>query len=531
MLHHLRVRNMGVLEDATIAPGPGFTVITGETGAGKTMLLGALRLLEGQKASPSAVGPFGDVAVAEGLFGDDENEIGVTRVVPGQGRSRAYVDGNVVAATVLGEKLAGLVELVGQHDRLALRSPRAILGIIDARLDDEGRRARTGYFDLWSRYRAALADQRRLGGDTMALERELDLLRYQAGEIDAARLKPGDDSDMESLAIRLRNTELIRESVSTAMADLDRLTTGSGELVATLRKLAAIDPNFNEHSGMAEEIDTRAGDLRRLVRQAADGINEDPEALAELESRLNLLGDLKRKYGRTLDEVLEFGEDASRRASELETLLAQAASIGELVTGLRADLAREGARLTEARARAAQQIEQEARAHLNELGLPAALLKVELIGDEPGASGADEVTLSFASDDRMTPGPIHEVASGGELSRLMLALRLSSRDRGTGTMVFDEIDAGVGGATALTLGRKLADLASETQVLCVTHLPQVAAHATTHYVVDREGSRAEVRLVDGDARLIELSRMLAGLPDSERGREAAAELLEGAHSA
>jgi DNA repair protein RecN (Recombination protein N) len=131
----------------------------------------------------------------------------------------------------------------------------------------------------------------------------------------------------------------------------------------------------------------------------------------------------------------------------------------------------------------------------------------------------------------MTPGPIHEVASGGELSRLMLALRLSSRDRGTGTMVFDEIDAGVGGATALTLGRKLADLASETQVLCVTHLPQVAAHATTHYVVDREGGRAEVRLVDGDSRLTELSRMLAGLPDSERGREAAAELLEDAHSA
>jgi DNA repair protein RecN (Recombination protein N) len=531
MLHHLRVRNLGVLEDATIAPGPGFTVITGETGAGKTMLLGALRLLEGQKPSASAVGPFGDAAVAEGLFGDDEHEIGVTRVVPGLGKSRAYIDGNVVAAAVLGEKLAGVVEIVGQHDRLALRSPRAILAIVDVRLDDAGRQARTGYFETWSRYRAALADQRRLGGDTMALERELDLLRYQAGEIDAAGLKPGDDEDMESLAIRLRNIEVIRESVSMAIDDLDRITTGSGELVATLRKLAGIDPAFTEHSDTAEEIDARASDLRRMVRQAADGIDEDPEALAELESRLNLLGDLKRKYGRALEEVLEFGEDATRRASELESLLEQASSIGQVVTGLQADLAQQGARLTEARLRAGRQIEEEARAHLTDLGLPEAVLKLEIMGEMPGASGADQVTLWFASDDRMTPGPIHEVASGGELSRLMLALRLSSRDQGTGTMVFDEIDAGVGGATALTLGRKLADLASKTQVLCVTHLPQVAAHATTHYVVDREGSRAEVRRVDGDARLTELSRMLAGLPDSERGREAAAELLEGAHSA
>jgi DNA repair protein RecN (Recombination protein N) len=432
---------------------------------------------------------------------------------------------------VLGEKLAGVVEIVGQHDRLALRSPRAILAIVDARLDDAGRQARTNYFETWSRYRAALADQRRLGGDTMALERELDLLRYQAGEIDAAGLKPGDDEDMESLAIRLRNIEVIRESVSMAIDDLDRITTGSGELVATLRKLAGIDPAFTEHSDTAEEIDARASDLRRMVRQAADGIDEDPEALAELESRLNLLGDLKRKYGRALEEVLEFGEDATRRASELESLLDQASSIGQVVTGLQADLAQQGARLTEARLRAGRQIEEEARAHLTDLGLPEAVLKLEIMGEMPGASGADQVTLWFASDDRMTPGPIHEVASGGELSRLMLALRLSSRDQGTGTMVFDEIDAGVGGATALTLGRKLADLASKTQVLCVTHLPQVAAHATTHYVVDREGSRAEVRRVDGDARLTELSRMLAGLPDSERGREAAAELLEGAHSA
>jgi DNA repair protein RecN (Recombination protein N) len=180
---------------------------------------------------------------------------------------------------------------------------------------------------------------------------------------------------------------------------------------------------------------------------------------------------------------------------------------------------------------AADRIEQETRVHLGELGLPAALLEIDMSHHAPAATGTDQVTISFASDDRLEAGPVGEVASGGELSRLMLALRLATRDPGTRTMVFDEIDAGVGGVMALGLGRKLADLALGTQVLCVTHLPQVAAHATTHYVVEREGARAAVRRVEGEDRLTELSRMLAGLPDSVGGRQAASELLEGAQGA
>lgn len=534
MLHHLRVRNLGVLEDATIAPGHGLTVITGETGAGKTMLLGALRLLGGEKSRGASVGPFGEEAVAEGLFGDDEHrsgegEIGITRVVPRDGKSRAYLDGKLVAAAALGERLAGLVEIVGQHDRLTLRSPRVVLGVVDARLDKDGQVRRAAYLDTWARYRSVVADQSRLGGDTMALERELDLLRYQAGEITAAGLQPGDDLGMESMAARLRNTELIRDSLATALDDLDRVTSGAGEVVSTLRKLADIDPVFSEQTTLAEEIDARSSDLRRLVRQAAETVDDDPAALADLEDRLTLLGDLKRKYGRTLEEVLEFARDAGLRVAELEALLAQAATMGEVISGLEADLAGEGAGLTAARRRSAGKIEEETRAHLAELGLPGALLKIELERQTAGPSGQDQANISFASDDRLTPGPIDETASGGELSRLMLALRLSTRDPGMGTLVFDEIDAGVGGATALTLGRKLADLATEAQVLCVTHLPQVAAHAGTHYVVEREGARATVRLVDGEERLTELSRMLAGLPDSQKGRDAAEELLEGAH--
>jgi DNA repair protein RecN (Recombination protein N) len=529
MLHHLRVRNLGVLEDAAIAPGPGFTVITGETGAGKTMLLGALRLLGGEKARAASVGPFADEAVAEGLFGDDDHEVGVNRVIPRQGKSRAYVDGNVVAASALEAKVGALVEIVGQHDRLALRSQQAVWGMVDSGLDDEGRAARAAYLGTWARHKTALADQRRLGGDAMALERELDLVRHQAGEIAASGLTAGDDERMQAMASRLRNADVIRQSLLTASQELDGITSGAGVVVSELRKLADIDPAFAEPSGLAEEVDARAHDLNRMTRQMAEMVTEDPRALQDLEERLNLLGDLKRKYGRTVEEVLEFGQDASRRISELESLLDQASTIGEVVIGLQDDLSREGKRLMEARRRAADRIEAEARAHLAELGLPAASLRIDIEEHAPSPWGADRVAIWFASDDRLEAGPISEVASGGEVSRLILALRLATRASGTATLVFDEIDAGVGGVTALALGRKLADLAIGTQVLCVTHLPQVAAHATTHYVVAREGPRATVRRVDGEDRLTELSRMLAGLPDSERGRDAAAELLEGAH--
>jgi DNA repair protein RecN (Recombination protein N) len=262
----------------------------------------------------------------------------------------------------------------------------------------------------------------------------------------------------------------------------------------------------------------------------ADTAFEDPAALETIEQRLTALGELKRKYGRTLDEVLEFGADASRRATDLEQLIKKASTIDDLLQRSGAELAEIGADLSTARRAAAQEIAEGTRLHLGALGLPEASVSIKIEPVEAGPTGTDKLEILFASDDRLASGRIQEIASGGELSRLMLALRLATRAEGAGTMVFDEIDAGVGGVTALALGRKLADLARTCQVLCVTHLPQVAAHADDHFVIERAGPRASVRRVDGEDRLTELSRMLAGLPESDHGREAAAELLEGARS-
>jgi DNA repair protein RecN (Recombination protein N) len=529
MLTYLRARNLGILEDASIEPGPGFTVITGETGAGKTMLLGALRLLTGEKAKPSSVGPFGDETVSEGLFTEGEDELGITRVVPRSGKSRAYLDGNLVAASALGDRLGGLVEIVGQHDQVLLKSNQSVLHLVDAALDASGRRARERYDEAWARHRTVMDRQLQLGGDRMGLERELDLVRYQVGEIQSAGLEPGDDRRMESMLSRLRSAELIRENLGLAREELESIADSAGSVVSRLRKVAVVDDTVQDRLAQAESIGEMAQDLLRDVREAAETTSEDPEALEQVEQRLTALGDLKRKYGKTLDDVLEFGADAVRRASELESLFEEASTIEDLVASTGKDVTESGSELSAARRSVIARIEQDAKEHLAALGLPSVALRFVVEATAPGSSGADRIALLFASDERLDAGAVQDVASGGELSRLVLALRLATRSQDTTTLVFDEVDAGVGGATALALGRKLAELARGCQVLCVTHLPQVAAFADAHYVIDRSGASAMVRLVEDDDRLTELSRMLAGLPESERGREAAAELLEGAH--
>lgn len=530
MLTYLRARNLGVLEDAAIEPGPGFTVITGETGAGKTMLLGALRLLTGEKAKPTSVGPFGEETVAEGLFSEGDDELGITRIVPRAGKSRAYLDGSLVAAGALGEKLGGLVEIVGQHDQVLLKNSQSVLHLVDAALDSGGRDARGRYEEAWSRYRTALDRQRQLGGDRMGLERELDLVRYQVREIESAGLEPGDDRRMESLLSRLRSAEMIRDNLGLAREELESMAESAGSVVAWLRKVAVVDDTVTDPLTQAEAIGEMTRDLLSEVRETAESTNEDPEALEQVEQRLTALGDLKRKYGKTLDDVLEFGAGAARRASELESLLDQASNIEDLVASTGEELVVTGSELTGARESAIENIEAVAKKHLAALGLPAVALRFVMEATDPGPSGGDRIKLLFASDDRLDAGAVQDVASGGELSRLVLALRLATRSLETSTLVFDEVDAGVGGATALALGRKLAELARTCQVLCVTHLPQVAAFADAHYVIERSGASALVRMAEGEDRLSELSRMLAGLPESERGREAAAELLEGAHS-
>lgn len=525
MLRHLRVENLGILEEASLDPSTGLTVITGETGAGKTLLLGGLRLLLGEKADASMVGPHADRAQVDGLL-DHEGELGVTRVVPRQGNSRAHIEGSIVSAATLAERTGALVEIVSQHDQLNLKRPAYVLGLIDAALDGQEEKALAEYAAAWDAHREALKRKDMLGGDGITLSRELDLARYQSSEIEAAALEPGADEALEKEASRLRNLEEINAHLAEAMTAVGQIREQAGEVVARMRKVAGLDPEAAEATRASEALAESAAELFTQLRHHAESLQADPGRLEEVEHRLTAVGDLKRKYGRTLDEVLAYGEQARHRAAELEELLTSADEVDALVEATEARVMAAGRALRSARESCAARISTEALRHLADLGLETPILEFRFENTEANSRGTERASIWFSSDRRLEPGPVDTVASGGELSRLVLAVRLAARSRGAGTLVFDEVDAGLGGTTALAMGEKLADLARQAQVLCVSHLPQVAAFADRHYLVSREGDTATLSPVEGEERVAEITRMLAGLPESVAGRRAAAELLE-----
>lgn len=531
MLDELMVRNLGVLREVRLEPGPGLTVITGETGAGKTLLLGALRLLLGADARSDMVGPFGDESVAEGRFlAADGTEVTASRRLSRGGRSRAYLDGSIASAAALDEATGGFVEIIGQHDQLSLTRPAEIRNLVDRMLDDEGSRAASAYREAWERFRQVSADLERIGGDRRALERERELVAHQADEIDQAEIGEGEESALESRLGRMRHAESLRGHIGETSSRVDEARDQLGLAVGELRKAVSLDPSLEGPLVDIGNLEDGLGDVAIALGSIIQDLEAEPEDLEAAEERWRILGDLRRKYGPTLDEVVAFGATARARAAELVSLLGRADRLGEELEESRSALRQAGDDLRAARTRAAEALAEEAVAHLRELGFHSPRLVARVGEAEPAAAGADAPSLLFASDHRLEPGEIRRVASGGELSRLVLALRLAGGAGEADTLVFDEIDAGVGGATALAVGQKLAALGAHHQVLCVTHLPQVAAHATLHYVIERDAESAGVRLVDGEERIEELSRMLAGLPDSDRGRDAALELLESAHA-
>ncbi len=527
MLDELIVRNLGVISSARIQPGPGFTVITGETGTGKTILVGALRMLLGGAARSDLVGPFGEEAAVEGRFvGHDGAEIVAGRRLSRNGRSRAYLDSSMASAAALDQATAGLVDIVGQHDQLSLTRSSEVRRLVDGLLDENGRRTLAEYQDAWEHLRALRSTREALGGDRPGLERERMLAEQQAAEIAGARIDVAEEEALEHKLTRLRHADQLRENLGRAAGALDPARDGLGRAVGELRRAAGLDPGLDDLAQRLAILEIEAGEIAADLAAELEEIEADPAALEAAEQRRHQLVELRRRYGPELSQVVAFGENAARRAVELGELLSRSdrieADLDDALSRTRAA----GEKLGRSRREAAGRLCSSAIEHLKELGLTDPLLDVQFESGEPTATGTETLTFRFASDSRLPLGDISKVASGGELSRLVLALRLAGGSTAAPVLVFDEIDAGVGGATALAVGKKLAGLARDHQVLAVTHLPQVAAFAQHHYVVRRGEREAGVTLVESAQRVEELARMLAGLPDSERGREAAEELWE-----
>jgi DNA repair protein RecN (Recombination protein N) len=570
MLSELRITDLGVIESVSLLLGPGMTALTGETGAGKTMVVEAIELLVGGRADPAMVRAGAAEAVVEGRFvTDDDPEVVLRRVVPAVGRSRGYVDGRLAPAAALAELGAGLVDLHGQHAHQSLLATATQRQALD----------RFGAVDLGP-LQAARAELARidaaltaLGGDERARAREIDLVRFQVAELAAAAVDdPDEDAALDAEEDRLGDAVAHREAAAQATGALAPDDGGALDaLAAALAAIAGRAP-FAELERRLRDLVAEVGDVAAEVRAVGEAIEDDPARLAWLRERRQLLRELRRKYGDTLAEVIAFAAAAGARLAALEDHDRRAAALDAGRAAATAAERDAAAAVAAARRAAAPRLAAAVQAHLGDLAMARARLAVDVAGPEPG----DAVAFLLATDPGAPLAPLAKVASGGELARAMLALRLvlSAAPGGDGarrrnpragdvpttpsaapvqssppapaTLVFDEVDAGIGGATALAVGRALgalgrADRGSGApdlgrQVLVVTHLAQVAAAADAHVVVAKvvvggganERTTASVALVEGEARLVELSRMLAGQPESVSARELAEDLLASA---
>lgn len=521
MLIELAVRDLGVITELRLVLGAGLTVVTGETGAGKTLIVDAIDLLAGGRADTTMVRAGAEEAVVEGRFVEADGEFVARRVIPAGGRSRAYLDGEMATAGTLADHVRRHVDLHAQHAHQSLvhtAGQRAALdrfaGVDTAPVDE----ARSELVQL----RAELDD---LGGDAASRERELEILGYQLGELDDAGVTDADEDErLAAEEAMLADVVAHRERGGAALADLDGEHGASATLGAAIRALGT-DEVFATHrdrlAGVAAELDDVVSELRDRLEHIVD----DPARLAEITRRRQLITTLRRRHGDgTVAGLIAEHARLHERVAALEDAEGRAERIVSAIQDATGRLAAAAAHVGAARRRAAGRFAAAVQAELRELAMPAARLEVAVPDEDPG----DEVEFRFSANPGSPPLPLTKVASGGELARTMLALRLTAMADQT-TVVFDEVDAGIGGSAALAVGAALARLAADRQVLVVTHLAQVAA-AADHQIgvvktVDGRATSTDAVELTGEARVVELSRMLSGQPTSESARTHARELL------
>ncbi len=523
MLERLEVQNLAVLEQVALDFSPGLTVLTGETGAGKSVLVDALSLLLGEKA--------------EGLVRAGAETLLVTAFFDGkslsrkvaQGRSTARIDGEVVSLRELSEEAAQHLTIHAQHASLTLFSRKAQRKLLDSQVRPD---LLARYQHAYGQYQSILRETERLETAARERERRLDILRFQIAEIDQARLVVGEEEQLKQEAERLRHLEALRERVSAAIGALSGEGDALGLVTLASREVRAAG-RFDAHlESLGRDLEAALDALRAVSRELEDyleNLEADPQRLDEVEARLALIEKLGRKYGEGIPAILEFAETARQELVELEGAedrLSQLRSQKE--TAWKA-LLETGQQLTEARTHAAEMLSQKVVEEIRTLGMPSAQFRVGLLPlESPGPEGLEEVQLLFSANPGLGLAPLEKAASGGELSRVMLALALLTGSEAE-TVVFDEVDAGVGGEAAWQVAERLARLAQERQVLVVTHLPQIAARAQNHYRVVKRGASVEIQRVQDEERVRELARMLSG-SYSEAALEHARELLLGVSS-
>ena len=568
MLIELRLENYAVIDNAAVEFASGLNLLTGETGAGKSVLIDALALLLGDKASSEIIRTGADRAVVSAVFesagasetaidkilehnGLDESEDGsliVRREISVSGKGRVFVNNQAATVAVLRQLAPHLATIHAQNESILSFDPPSRLALLDSfaasQLDPVAHA-----FAAWREIRARIEQLEQGEQDRLRL---VDLWTFQMHEIEETKLQSGEDERLETEKRVLANAEKIYNA---AMQAFDLLYEGDASTSASLRsaqkqiaELARYEPKFQEALAALETARISVEDVGATVRDYAGGIHASPEHLAEVEDRLAALDRLKRKYGPTLDEVIAFGAEVARKLSEVENK-------DEILRELRADLAkaateylRAARTLSKARHDAARKLEKLVESEINDLAMKSTF-RIDLTGEEEGnwsATGIDQVLYMISTNPGEPMRQLEHIASGGELSRVMLALKVSvesnverrtpssaraaTRQPAERTMVFDEIDTGIGGRAAEAVGKKLKSLARSNQVLCVTHLPQIATFADHHYVIEKKErtgrARTTIRSVVGEERTEEVARMLSGAKLTDTSRKHAEQMIK-----
>src|SRR4051812_7116081 len=558
MLLELRIENLLLIERAELRLGPRLNAITGETGAGKTILAHSFDLLMGGKARAHIVRPGATEAYVEGVFELPEGlladpglaeiaerlpegatEVAIGRRVSASGRTSAFVAGRSASAPDLQALGSRLLAFYGQHEHRKLTLAGAQLETLDGFAGEEHLERRRDYREAHAevvRIEGELANIREREG---ARERDLDILRYELEEIEAADPDPAEEAELVSERERLRHAEALRGAASAALAAVKGEGEGGaseaiGAAEAARAAQEGVDPELDKLAETATSLRVELQELAVELRGYAEGIEAEPGRLEQIEERLDVIERLKRKHGGTIESVLAHAQHCPAEIEAFE-------GAGEATERLEAELIKAqrertdlAAQLSEVRAKSARRLEKSVAAELDQLAMSGAKLEVTL---EPhpdgfGALGQERVTFQVATNPGMPTSPLREAASGGELSRVMLALAGQGARGSAATFVFDEIDAGIGGSTAKAVGERLRDLGEGRQVLCITHLPQVASMAETHFRIEKSvaggEATAEVERVDGEGLVAEIVRMLGGSDGDEAADRHARELLRAA---
>jgi DNA repair protein RecN (Recombination protein N) len=546
----LRITNLALVEELEWRLAQGFTAVTGETGAGKSIIIGALQLLLGERADKSLIRTGTDLCTVEAVFsGNDlekltpqlvesgiepcENDLIIKRSFSTAGGTRQFINGSPTTLSVLKNLGDELVDLHGPHDHQSLLSPDRQLSLLDsfARAEDQ----LAEYRNLYGQLQTLLAEHAALNTAETAREQELDLLRHQTTEIKSANLVAGEEEEVEN---RYKLTASSKRLIELASAIANKLSETDDSVLSQLaetqrllRELEKIDGSIAQFSSAHAAAVVELSEIARELSTYAEKLDLDPEQLAALEQRISLFETLKRKYGGSIAEVIAFAERAAERMQKIEGRDAELQRLVKEIENVRAQMKRAGETLRKLRGKAAPKLSENIRRNLRDLGFRQSEFEAKLRTlDEPRPNGFDSVELLFSPNPGEPLKPLRAIASSGEISRLMLAIKsaLAAHDA-IPLLVFDEIDTNVGGEIAHAVGAKMQTLGRDHQVICITHLPQVAATASAHFVVTKDVSRgrtfSNLREVSGTSRQEEIARMLGG--KSESALTLAASLLKG----